>query len=295
MKLVLAVVGAVVGAVFGSLFYHKLQLPGGVVGALFGFLLGSMNELRERISHLEQEMTVLRRQERPLAAPQVKKEAPPSEELSRPDPVPPRPEPMVKPSPQTPPQHTEQIDPSSFTADFAWEKIEKPQSLLLEKLQSFFRGNLLVKAGVVILFFGVAFLVKFAAEHSLLPIELRLAATAAGAVALIAIGWRLRVTRTGYGLVLQGGGIGILYLTIFAAFRLYDLLPASLALGLLVFLCLFSSALAIFQDSLSLAQLGASGGFIAPVLCSTGGGSHVALFSYYAVLNTGILDRKSVV
>ena len=36
-------------------------------------------------------------------------------------------------------------------------------------------------------------------------------------------------------------------------------------------------------------MLGVSGGFLAPILASTGGGSHVMLFSYYAVLNVGIL------
>jgi uncharacterized membrane protein len=38
-----------------------------------------------------------------------------------------------------------------------------------------------------------------------------------------------------------------------------------------------------------LAILGFSSGFLAPVLTSTGGGSHVALFSYYTLLNFGIL------
>ncbi|MCW3693453.1 DUF2339 domain-containing protein, partial [Burkholderia cenocepacia] len=43
----------------------------------------------------------------------------------------------------------------------------------------------------------------------------------AGAAALLAIGWRVRARRAAYGLVLQGGGVGILYLTIFAATKLY--------------------------------------------------------------------------
>ena len=45
----------------------------------------------------------------------------------------------------------------------------------------------------------------------------------------------------------------------------------------------------MLQNSQSLAILGAGGGFLAPILTSTGGGSHVMLFSYYAVLNAGIL------
>jgi len=43
------------------------------------------------------------------------------------------------------------------------------------------------------------------------------------------------------------------------------------------------------QDSLALAVLGAAGGFLAPILASSGAGSHVALFGYYALLNAGIL------
>ena len=50
-----------------------------------------------------------------------------------------------------------------------------------------------------------------------------------------------------------------------------------------------SAVLAVAQDSLALAVLGASGGFLAPILASTGRRQPRALFSYYAVLNAGIL------
>ena len=150
-------------------------------------------------------------------------------------------------------------------------------------------GNTVVRVGVVVLFFGVAFLLRYAYEHVHAPIELRLAGVAAGAIALLALGWRLRERRAGYALALQGGGIGVLYLVIFAAFRLYQLIPPGPAFALLVGVAAFSAFVAVVQDSRSLAVLGVSGGFLAPVLASTGGGSHVMLFSYYAVLNAGIL------
>lgn len=150
-------------------------------------------------------------------------------------------------------------------------------------------GNLVARIGVIILFFGVAFLLKHAYETYHLPIELRLAAVALGAVALLIVGWKLREKRTGYALVLQGGGVGLLYLTIFAAFRLYALLPALPAFALLFGVAALAAMLAVLQDALVLAVLGAAGGFLAPILASTGVGSHVMLFSYYAVLNAGIL------
>jgi uncharacterized membrane protein len=152
-----------------------------------------------------------------------------------------------------------------------------------------FGGNTLVRVGVIVLFFGVAFLLKYAADHGLVPIELRLTGVALGGIALLVVGWRLRLKRAGYALMLQGAGVGILYLTVFAALRLYRLLPAELAFGLLGSIAVFSAFLAIAQNSRSLAITGAAGGFLAPILASTGSGNHVALFSYYAVLNAGIL------
>jgi len=150
-------------------------------------------------------------------------------------------------------------------------------------------GNTLVRVGVVVLFFGIAFLLKYAYEHTRIPIELRLTGVAIAAVVLLVIGWRLRLKRPDYALALQGGGVGVLYLTVFAAFRLYQLLPPEAALVLLFLIASVSAALAVMQDAQTLAVLGASGGFLAPILASTGGGSHVMLFSYYVMLNVGIV------
>lgn len=148
--------------------------------------------------------------------------------------------------------------------------------------------SLLVKIGVVILFFGISFLVKYAAERDLLPIELRLSAAALTGIALLIIGWRLRDRRAVYAQALQGGGIGILYVTTFASLRLYGLIPAAAAFPLLVAIATFSAILAVLQNSQSLALLGVSGGFLAPLLASTGSGSHIVLFGYYSLLNLSI-------
>ena len=151
-----------------------------------------------------------------------------------------------------------------------------------------FGGNTLVRVGIVILFIGMAFLVKYAAEHAHFPIELRLASVAAGAIAMLIIGWRLRETKPGYALSMQGGGVGLLYLTVFAAMRLYSLLPPTLAFGLLVGIVVASVLLAVRQDAIALAMAATAGGFLAPILTSTGQGNHVMLFSYYVVLNLGV-------
>lgn len=151
-----------------------------------------------------------------------------------------------------------------------------------------FGGNTLVRSGIVILFIGISFLIKYAAEHTLVPIEFRLAGIILAGIALLVVGWRLREKRPQYAWALQGGGIGVLYLTIFAAMKLYGLIPAGAAFSLLIVVAFLSAAIAVLQSALPLAILGFAGGFLAPIFASTGQGSHVSLFSYYLVLNLAI-------
>lgn len=150
-------------------------------------------------------------------------------------------------------------------------------------------GNLVLKIGVIILFFGLAFLLKYAAQRNLVPLEFRLAGVAGLGLALLVLGWRLRRRTLGYGLILQGGGVGVLYLVVYAAAKLYHFLPLTFSLAVMISLVVLSNLLAVLQEARSLAVAGIVGGFLAPVLMSTGAGSHVLLFSYYGLLNTGIL------
>ena len=151
-----------------------------------------------------------------------------------------------------------------------------------------FGGNTMVRAGIIVLFIGISFLLKLAVDKNMIPIELRLIAVALGGIALLVVGWRLRDKRAQYSWALQGGGIGVLYLTIFAAMKLYQLIPAGPALALLAAVAFLSAFIAVKQSAMPLAILGFAGGFLAPILTSTGHGSHVGLFSYYLVLNLGI-------
>ncbi|MBA2412667.1 MAG: DUF2339 domain-containing protein [Burkholderiaceae bacterium] len=151
-----------------------------------------------------------------------------------------------------------------------------------------FGGNTVARVGLLVLFVGVAFLLRYVAERTQIPIELRLVGVALGGLALLVIGWRLRHKRLGYAITLQGGAIGILYLTVFAAMRLYDVLPAVPAFALLALLAVFSGVLAVAQNARALAALGATGGFLAPILVSAGSGRIEILLSFYLLLNLGV-------
>jgi uncharacterized membrane protein len=282
------------GLLAGVVLGQSAWLVGALLGAVLGWLIERVQRLSAQVKDLQRLVAV-----QPAAAATAR--VPSSSALARPADAP---APAVTvsappaPAPALPPQSLAAAaalgQPPAQAAPSAAESVPARDAAVAAPAPNFlvhwlFGGNTVVRAGVVILFFGVAFLLKFAYEHSHLPVELRLIGVSLGAMALLIVGWRLRDRRPGYALTLQGGGVGLLYLTIFAAFRLYTVLPVGPAFVLLVLLAACAALLAVLQDSLALAVAGASGGFLAPILASTGHGSHILLFSYYIVLNLGIL------
>ena len=180
--------------------------------------------------------------------------------------------------------------------ELAWASTEKhtAQDNFLERrvkqaiqyaLSWFTDGNVFVRVGLLVLFVGVAFLLKYAAENSRIPLEIRFIGAALGGLVLITLGWRLRFKKEVFSLLLQGGGIGIIYITIFASYRIANLIPSTLTFVLLVVFALITAALAVLQNARSLAMYAVLGGFIAPILASSGSGNYIGLFGYYAVLN----------
>jgi uncharacterized membrane protein len=266
-------VALLVGAFAGALLFEE---EGIIPGLLVGFLAHQQTDLRRRVKALEAELsrrsTFATPTEPLVPAPKPPAEAPPHVLAEAPA--------TVIPDEPAEPTIAAPLVPRAPT--FVDEGIAALRRFL-------FGGNVLVRAGVVILFFALSFLVKLAIDNQLFPIELRLAAVAAVGIALVGTGWRLRLQRRAYGLSLQGGGLAVMYLTLYAAFKLYDLLPPGLALALLLATALLGAAIAILEESEGLAVIGFLGGFFAPVLASTGSGDHVLLFGFYAVLNIGLL------
>lgn len=297
MAISLAIVGALIGVLL-------LEAFGGLVmGALLGWLLGWVIQLREQMEQLRKRLQQVEGQQAPSRSEPVKRQstsepveddAAPAPERGSPEPVP---EPAAVEETSAAP-HEPQPDEPVFNQG-AWQTSNtgvsssgKPDWLtsLGHRVWDYLvGGNLVLRVGLVVLFFGLSFLLKYSVDQALLPIEFRLAAVALGGIVMIGVGYWLSGSRWLYGVLLQGGGVGVMYLTVFTAMRLYDLLPPGLAFALLVALSVLFAALAILQDARGLAAFAAAGGFLAPVLASTGEGSHVMLFSYYAVLNAGIV------
>ncbi|MFT4257155.1 MAG: DUF2339 domain-containing protein [Pseudoxanthomonas sp.] len=161
----------------------------------------------------------------------------------------------------------------------------------VERIKHWFTtGNVPIKVGMLVMLAGVAALLKYASDAGWLrmPIEFRLAGIAATALAGLAFAWRKRESHRAFALAVQGGAIGVLLLTVFAAFKNYQLIDALPAFAISVVLVAGLCVMAVLQESRTLAILGVLAGFMAPIWLSDGSGNHVGLFSYYALLNAGI-------
>lgn len=218
---------------------------------------------------------------RPAAAPQP----PPAVSPPPLPPVSPRVEPAMRtPPPRTPVPSPRETPSTPVRPDFI--------TLAMRAVKRWFTvGNVPVKIGVLVLFAGVAALLKYASDQGWLrmPIELRLAAIAAASLAALVFAWRKRESHRSFALSLQGGAIGILLLTVFAAFKREGSIDATPAFAISVILIFGAGVLAVLQNAKALAVFALLAGFLAPIWLSTGSGNHVALFSYYAVLNVAIL------
>lgn len=290
MQLVLIIVGGIAGLFLAS---GSDALLGMGAGAAAGYLFAQLRSLQKRLRHMELEFN--RAKESSPRPPAIGAATRPAKPVVK----------VQAAAVPTSPQHVRSsVAPPLAVKSAAAGAAPTPPPLQpiiqtpgpLNKILDMAKGwlttgNVPVKLGVIVSFFGVAFLLRYAVDQGLIvvSIEARYFGVTALAGVLLAIGWRLRERLPVYALSLQGGGIGVLYLAIFAAFRLHQLVPATFAFALLVVLTAAAGVLAVLQNAMALAVFGTVGGFLAPVLVSTGSGNYVGLFSYYLLLNAAVL------
>ncbi|HET9444649.1 MAG TPA: DUF2339 domain-containing protein, partial [Steroidobacteraceae bacterium] len=201
------------------------NVGGFVIGAAIGGLIAQILHLRSRTEALDQQLHDLKQRIVTLRAAAPEERAPPAPTPTITPTAASSPTPAVTSTPAPAPK------PAVAAAATIASRIDQPlpgrapptprePSAADRAIAGFMawlkRGNPLARIGIVILFFGAAFLAKYAAENSMFPIELRFISLAVGAFALLIVGWRLRERRAVYAQLLQGGGIAGLYLTVFA-------------------------------------------------------------------------------
>ena len=293
--------GAVFGALIGWLA-SDFEFFGLVIGGFLGLLAGIWLETivrREVVTGLKRIVDAELRDfiKREISAALGQMSAPPQPAAAALPPIAAGPvrraEPSV-PNPAEPRQLAAEPVPISYSDRPPIEPPEPAQPTLIEQGIAAARdwllgGNTIVRAGLVILFVGLSFLARYAANAGLFPIELRLALVAAVGVALLVVGFNRREQRPAFGLALQGGGVAVLYLTVFAAARLFELMPPIAAFGLMIVFCGLGCTLALMQNSKTMAISSFAGGFAVPVLLGGESETPLALFTYLTILNLAIL------
>lgn len=151
-------------------------------------------------------------------------------------------------------------------------------------------SNWLLRIGVLILVTGIGFFLKYSIDNGLIGEQARVALTVLAGLGMIVGGVRLVGGK--YHLFSQGllgGGIAVLYFSVFAAFSFYHLLGVYPTFALMILVTASAATLAIRLDSMLVAIFAIIGGYCTPILLSTGQVNFVGLYSYMLLLGVGIL------
>jgi uncharacterized membrane protein len=147
------------------------------------------------------------------------------------------------------------------------------------------------RIGMLAILFGVAFFLKYSFDNKLIGETGRVVLGIFCGAAFIGAGEYLQKKRNLelYGQMLSGGGLAVLYLALYAAFALYHLIPAPLAAAGMLAVTTTGMTLSVRYSTYSLAAIALLGGFLTPVMLSTGQNQPVTLFSYVLLLDLGTL------
>src|SRR5438128_1604153 len=158
--------------------------------------------------------------------------------------------------------------------------------------EQFMGAKLFAWIGGLALFLGVAFFVKYSFEHNLIPPELRVAIGFVVGLSLLVGGVLLKREENAVtAQTLCATGILVLYTVTFACrsyyhFAFFGLIPTLLLMTLITAVAFL---LAVRLSAIVVAILGLAGGFLTPVLLSTGQDHPLGLFVYIALLDVGLL------
>ena len=167
--------------------------------------------------------------------------------------------------------------------------VERP-SRTKEEWEALVGGKILNRIGALAFIIGIGFFLKYAFDNNWITEAMRVVI---GALAgFLCIGLAYRSQKKGFQIFSQGlvgAGIAILYLSVYAAFNFYQLVPQFAAFLMMSAVTMIALANGLFYDSLAVALIGLAGGFLTPIMLSTGEVNETGLFTYIALLDVGLL------
>jgi uncharacterized membrane protein len=230
-----------------------------------------LEELRQRLADLTTRVYRLEKTARLEPQPEMESSCPAEAAQSQP----PLPQGRVEMKSAPP------IPPAAVSVERAAEEID---------LESRIGSHWLNRIGIAAVLIGVSYFLKYAFDNNWIGAAGRVTIGLLAGVAVVV--WSERFRARGYPIFsfsLKAVGIGVLYLSLWAAFQVYNLLPGGIAFVAMLLVTASTAALALTQDAEILAALALTGGFLTPVLLSTGQNRELELFSYVVLLDAATL------
>lgn len=164
-----------------------------------------------------------------------------------------------------------------------------PEKDWLTPIFDFLKQNALTIIGIFTLVLGIGYFVKYAIDRNWIGETARVGIGLLVGGAIMLTGHFLRKNYTVFSSIITGGGIAVLYFTTTIAFREYQLFSQNIAFVITCLITLISIALSYYYKSEVLIIFSLFGGFLAPLMISTGQSNYPFLFTYLTVLNIGML------
>lgn len=179
----------------------------------------------------------------------------------------------------------EEMPANKLYESFPSEVVKDTQGITDEEVG----GRLLGKIGIFAVLVGVSFFIKYAFDSNWVgPVGRVLVGTSIGVLALV-LGKLMRSKYQNYSDVLMGGGLGVLYLSVYSGFFFYNLYNSTVAYVLLMVITAVSVLLSITNKTKVLAIVGLVCGFLVPVLVSVYTPTYVELLTYLLILDIGVV------
>ena len=251
------------------------------VVALFGYIVYSRREFEAAIRTLSRRLEHLESQMMPAPA-----------TARRPMPSPPPTEPVPAPAPVAAPVSFAAVTPLAASVPSAptFSTVASVEEEPSPSLETEIGSRWLLYVGVVALVVGAAYFQKLAIDNEWIGERARVIEGLAAGLLLVAGGrWFIRRGYEVYGQIVAGGGIAVLYVSVYAASTLYELIGRGSAFAALCAVTTLAAWLADRHRSQALAVMAVGGGFATPFLLPTSTDAQVALFTYDGVLIAGTM------
>jgi uncharacterized membrane protein len=188
-----------------------------------------------------------------------------------------------------PPFHSPSMPPIAGDTPVLSRQAPPPRPRGSSHFEALVGGNWLLMIGIFAIVLGCLYFLKQVFDNRWIGDIGRVLIGSLSGLAFLYAGERFQ--KKGYklyGQAIAGGGISILYLSLYASFNFYSLLPQAWALFLMALVTAAASLLSARYSSKTLAVLGVLGGILTPYWLSTDINNQIGLLGYLIILDSGM-------